>query len=111
VLGRSLGRKGVLLVLEDPTAGVDIGSKEDIHGLIRARAAEGIGVLLISSDLPETIAICDVIYTIIGGNIVRKFENPTLDDEPEIIADVLGGRVEDSEHAAGHFHLRMGSGE
>ena len=111
VLGRSLGRKGVLLVLEDPTAGVDIGSKEDIHGLIRARAAEGIGVLLISSDLPETIAICDAIYTIIGGNIVRKFENPTLDDEPEIIADVLGGRVEDSEHAAGHFHLRMGSGE
>jgi ribose transport system ATP-binding protein len=111
VLGRSLGREGALLVLEDPTAGVDIGSKQDIHELIRARAAEGIGVLLISSDLLETIAICDVIYTVIGGKIVRKFENPTLDDEVEIIADVLGSRVEDSEHAAGQFHLRMGSGE
>ena len=111
VLGRSLGREGALLVLEDPTAGVDIGSKQDIHELIRARAAEGIGVLLVSSDLLETIAICDVIYTVIGGKIVRKFENPTLDDEGEIIADVLGTRVEDSEHAAGEFHLRMGSGE
>ncbi len=111
VLGRSLGREGVLLVLEDPTAGVDIGSKQDIHELIRGRAAEGVGVLLVSSDLPETIAICDVIYTVIGGKIVRKFENPTLDDEAEIIADVLGSRVEDSEHTAGQFHLRMGSGE
>jgi ribose transport system ATP-binding protein len=110
VLGRSLGREGVLLVLEDPTAGVDIGSKQDIHELIRGRAAEGAAVLLISSDLPETIAICDVIYTVIGGKIVRKFENPTLDDEAEIIADVLGSRVEDSEHTAGQFHLRMGSG-
>jgi ribose transport system ATP-binding protein len=110
-LGRSLGREAVLLVLEDPTAGVDIASKQDIHELIRARAAEGIGVLLVSSDLTETIAICDVIYTVIGGKIVRKFGNPTLDDEAEIIADVLGGRIEDSEHAAGQFHLRMGGGE
>ena len=109
VLGRALGREGVLLVLEDPTAGVDIASKQDIHELIRARAAEGIGVLLVSSDLPETIAICDVIYTVIGGKIVRRLENPTLGDESAIIVDVLGGRVEDSEDTARQFHSRMGS--
>jgi ribose transport system ATP-binding protein len=109
VLGRALGREGVLLVLEDPTAGVDIASKQDIHELIRARAAEGIGVLLVSSDLPETIAICDVIYTVIGGKIVRRLENPTLGDESAIIVDVLGGRVEVSEDAVGQFHARIGS--
>jgi ribose transport system ATP-binding protein len=110
VLGRSLSRKGVLLVLEDPTAGVDIGSKQDIHGLIRQRAADGIGVLLVSSDLLETIAICDVIYTVIGGKIVRKFENPTTHDEARIIADVLGGRVEDGEHMSASSTCQRGNG-
>jgi len=106
MLGRCLGRGGSLLVLEDPTAGVDIGSKRDIQELIRERAAEGVGVVLISSDLLETIAICDVIYTIIGGKIARKYDHPTIDDEADIIADVLGSRVEDSDHKAGAFHLR-----
>jgi ribose transport system ATP-binding protein len=102
VLGRSLSRKGALLVLEDPTAGVDIGSKRDIHELIRQRAADGVGVLLVSSDLLETIAICDVIYTVIGGKIVRKFEDPTNTDEASIIADVVGGRAQNGQQLPGN---------
>ena len=111
VLGRSMGREGSLLVLEDPTAGVDIGSKRDIHELIRERAADGLGVILISSDLLETIAICDVIYTVIGGKIVRKYVSPSIDDEADIIADVLGSRVEDTTHKAGAYHFRAGNPE
>jgi ribose transport system ATP-binding protein len=91
MIARCLGRASKLIVLEDPTAGVDIGSKQDIHELIRDRAAAGIAILLISSDLLETIAICDVIYTVIRGQIVRKYDHPTIDDEPSIVADVLGG--------------------
>lgn len=91
MIARSLGRASKLIVLEDPTAGVDIGSKQDIHELVRDRAAAGLGILLISSDLLETIAICDVIYTVIRGRIARKYEHPTIDDEPNIVADVLGG--------------------
>lgn len=91
MIARCLGRASKLIVLEDPTAGVDIGSKQDIHELVRDRAASGLGILLISSDLLETIAISDVIYTVIRDQIVRKYENPTLDDEANIIADVLGG--------------------
>jgi ribose transport system ATP-binding protein len=102
VLGRSLSRKGAFLVLEDPTAGVDIGSKRDIHELIRQRAADGVGVLLVSSDLLETIAICDVIYTVIGGKIVRKFEDPTNTDEASIIADVVGGRAQNGQQLPGN---------
>jgi ribose transport system ATP-binding protein len=91
MIARCLGRASKLIVLEDPTAGVDVGSKQDIHELVRDRAAAGLGILLISSDLLETIAICDVIYTVIRGQIVRKYDHPTIDDEPSIVADVLGG--------------------
>jgi len=91
MIARCLGRASKLIVLEDPTAGVDIGSKQDIHELVRDRAAAGLAVLLISSDLLETIAICDVIYTVIRGCVVRRYDHPTLDDEPSIVADVLGG--------------------
>ncbi len=91
MIARCLGRASKLIVLEDPTAGVDIGAKRDIHELVRDRAASGLGILLVSSDLLETIAICDVIYTVIRGQIVRKYEHPTIGDEPSIVADVLGG--------------------
>src|SRR5262245_45344110 len=91
MIARCLGRTSRLVVLEDPTAGVDVGSKQDIHELIRSRAASGLAVLLISSDLLETIAICDAIYTVIRDRIVRKYERPTIEDEAQIIADVLGG--------------------
>lgn len=91
MIARSLGRASKLIVLEDPTAGVDVGSKQDIHELVRERAASGLAVFLISSDLLETIAISDVIYTVIRGQIVRKYEHPTIEDEASIIADVLGG--------------------
>ena len=93
VFGRSLGRSSSLLVLEDPTAGVDVGAKQDIHELLEDRARDGLSILLISSDLLETIAVAHVIYTIIGGMIVRKYENPTIDDEADIISDVLGGSI------------------
>jgi ribose transport system ATP-binding protein len=91
MIARSLGRECKLIVLEDPTAGVDIGSKQDIHELVRERAASGLAVFLISSDLLETIAISDVIYSVIDGKIVRKYEHPTIAEEANIVADVLGG--------------------
>ena len=90
MIARCLGRTSKLIVLEDPTAGVDIGSKQDIHELIRERAASGLAVLLVSSDLLETIAICDVVYTVSNGKFVRRYDQPTLDDEAGIVADVVG---------------------
>jgi ribose transport system ATP-binding protein len=90
MIARCLGRESKFIVLEDPTAGVDIGSKQDIHELVRERGASGMAVLLISSDLLETIAISDVIYTVIGGKIVTRYQHPTIADEARIVADVLG---------------------
>lgn len=94
LLGRALGRATRLLVLEDPTAGVDVGAKQDIHDLIRGRAAAGAAVLLLSSDLLETISLCDVVYTIRAGMVIGTYRAPTLADEPQIIADILGGSLD-----------------
>ena len=91
MIARCLGRSGKVVVLEDPTAGVDIGAKQDIHQAIREQAAAGLAILLISSDLRETIALSDVIFTAIGGRIVRRYAEPTHADEASIIADVIGG--------------------
>lgn len=90
LLGRCLESGARLVVLEDPTAGVDIGAKHDIHARIRARARDGLGVLLISGDLQEAIALADVIYTIADGTIVDEYRNPTAADEAAIVADILG---------------------
>lgn len=91
LLGRCLGSKAELVVLEDLTAGVDIAAKHDIHDLIRERVAAGLAVLLISGDLDETIALSDVIYTIFDGRVVHRYDNPHAADEAAIVGDVLGG--------------------
>ncbi|MCF4167352.1 sugar ABC transporter ATP-binding protein [Zavarzinia compransoris] len=100
ILGRCLAGDGSLIVLEDPTAGVDIAAKRDIHDLIRARADAGAAVLLISSDLQETIALCDVIYTVIDGEIVDEYRPPSHEDEAAIVADILGHREQEAVEAA-----------
>jgi ribose transport system ATP-binding protein len=107
LFGRSLGRLSSLLVLEDPSAGVDVGAKQDIHEMLAERARDGLSVLLISSDLLETIAIAHVIYTVIGGKIVRRYDNPSIDDEEAIIGDVLGS----VRSLDGNLHLEQARSE
>lgn len=81
-----------LVVLEDPSAGVDIGAKLDLHRLILEYAAQGGSVLLVSSDLTETLALCRRIYTMFEGRFVREYEDASDADRENIIADVLGGK-------------------
>lgn len=90
LLARALAAARELLILEEPTAGVDIDAKAQIHARIREAAATGLGVLLVSSDLEETIALSDVIFTMYASEIAGAYEAPTISDQPNIIADVLG---------------------
>ncbi|MCW5951948.1 MAG: ABC transporter ATP-binding protein, partial [Propionibacteriaceae bacterium] len=53
----------------EPTRGIDVGAKYEIYGLIHRLADAGKGVILISSELPELLGLCDRIYTIFGGRI------------------------------------------
>lgn len=67
-----------LLVLEDPTAGVDIGARAQLHRFLRATAEHGACVILISSDSEEVVSVCDRVYVMGGGKVVRELDGPEL---------------------------------
>jgi ribose transport system ATP-binding protein len=79
-----------MLILEDPTAGVDIEAKRQIQEAIRARAAEGVAVILVSTDLLETIELVDMLLTLYAGRVVSRYLSPQPRDKAAIVADVIG---------------------
>ncbi|MBN9052867.1 MAG: sugar ABC transporter ATP-binding protein [Rhizobiales bacterium] len=70
ILSRWIARKPKVLVVDEPTRGIDIGAKEDVHTLLRDIAAEGVALLVISSDLPELMALSDRIVVLREGRSV-----------------------------------------
>ena len=62
-----------LLILDEPTRGIDVGAKYEIYQVIHQLAAEGKGVIVISSELPELLGLCDRIYTLAEGRITHEF--------------------------------------
>jgi rhamnose transport system ATP-binding protein len=72
LLVRALRHQPQLLLLDEPTAGVDVGAKAEIHELIRQLTASGAGILLASSDLPELLLLCDRIVALRDGCAVGE---------------------------------------
>jgi len=70
-----------LLILDEPTRGIDVGAKYEIYGIIQALAREGRGVLVISSELPELLGLCDRIYTLAEGVITHEFDRDSANQE------------------------------
>ncbi len=68
-LARWLATKPELLILDEPTQGVDVGAKAEIHGIIRRLAADGLAIVLISSDLPEILGMSDRIGVMRAGTL------------------------------------------
>jgi rhamnose transport system ATP-binding protein len=78
VLARSLATEPRVLILDEPTQGVDIGAKAEIHALIDTLSAQGIGILLISSDLPEILQWSDRIAVMKNGRIAGLLEGEQM---------------------------------
>ena len=76
-----LATKPTALILDEPTHGIDIGSKAQVHRIIVDLADSGLGVLLISSDLPELLAISDRILVIAEGRLVAEFSRAEATQE------------------------------
>jgi putative multiple sugar transport system ATP-binding protein len=70
-----------LLILDEPTRGIDVGAKYEIYGIIQRLASQGKGVIVISSELPELIGLCDRIYTVFEGAITSDIEKCDADPE------------------------------
>ena len=71
VLARWMARAPRVLVLNGPSVGVDVGSKAEIHGIIADLAAQGLGVIVISDDLPELLATCHRILVMKAGRVIE----------------------------------------
>jgi ribose transport system ATP-binding protein len=69
VLAKWLGRRPDFIVLDEPTRGVDVGAKAEIHRLVKGIADQGTAVLVVSSDLPELLELSDVIHVMRDGRI------------------------------------------
>ncbi len=90
VIAKWLMMKPKLLILDEPTRGVDVGSKSEIYGLISELANQGIAVIVVSSELPEILGICDRVITIHEG---RKTADCLVEntDSHQLLRCALGG--------------------
>ncbi|MGW1676531.1 sugar ABC transporter ATP-binding protein [Saccharopolyspora sp. NPDC002376] len=94
VFGRMLLTEPRLLLLDDPTRGVDIGAKAEIYQLLGEIAERGIGVLLASSELPELVGVCHRVVVLRGGRSVAEFDTAKA-GEAELLAAAMGERSGD----------------
>ena len=88
VIAKSLVQKPKLVIFDEPTRGVDVGSIQEIHEFIRLIATEDIGVIVISSYLPEVLAISDRILVTRAGRVVEEFTQDNATEEKIMYAAV-----------------------
>jgi simple sugar transport system ATP-binding protein len=92
VLAKWLANDPKVLIMNGPTVGVDVGSKAEIHELVRNLAKEGTGVLLISDDIPELMRTCNRILLMRRGKIVEEFKRERTSEQELNRALVAVGR-------------------
>ncbi len=88
MLAKWLDVKPSVLVLDEPTRGIDVGAKADVHELIGELSAAGVAVILISSDLPEVLAMSDRVLVMREGHQMGIFEGADLEQERIMMAAV-----------------------
>jgi rhamnose transport system ATP-binding protein len=81
VLAKWLATAPRILMLDEPTKGVDVGAKFEIHEIIRRQAAKGLGCLVVSSDLPEILALCDRILVMREGRLQGELAGEAATEE------------------------------
>ena len=91
-LARWLATRPAVLVLDEPTQGVDVGAKAEIHGLIVDLAAQGLAILLISSELPEILGMSDRVAVMRGGTVAGVLDR--AEATPETIMTLALGHAE-----------------
>ncbi len=93
VIAKWMATNPKIVLMDEPTVGVDIGTKVEIMKLVRAIAAEGKSVILISSELPELLGVCDRILVIRKGKIAEELDRKDVKDEDHLQMIVQGIKV------------------
>ena len=89
VLARWLAAQAKLLVMDEPTRGVDVGAKVEIYELMNRLTDAGVGILMVSSELPEVLGMSDRIYVMRRGSIQAEFDPRTASEE-RVLQAALG---------------------
>jgi putative multiple sugar transport system ATP-binding protein len=94
VLAKWLFSRPDLLILDEPSRGIDVGAKYEIYNIINELAAEGKGILMISSEMPELLGMCDRIYVMNEGKWVGQFTRAEATQEKIMRAIVKNGEMQ-----------------
>ena len=86
VLAKWLATRPAILILDEPTKGIDVGTKAAVHKFVSDLATEGLGVILVSSELPEVLGMADRIIVMHEGRITQEFTRDEADSEKIIRA-------------------------
>jgi ribose transport system ATP-binding protein len=88
VIGKWLLKKPRILLLNDPTRGIDVGTKQELYRLMRELAGTGLGILFYSTDYEELIGMSDRVVVCYGGRLIRELSGPDLNEHNLITASL-----------------------
>ena len=108
VLSKWLATNPRLLILDEPTQGVDVESKAEVHAMIAELAQRGLAIILISSELPELVGMCDRMIVLREGRVTAEFSRGNVDQERIIRAATDADSVAAEDGAAGAGHVAAG---
>jgi erythritol transport system ATP-binding protein len=86
VIGKGLLAKPKLLLMDEPTRGIDVSAKADVFRIVRKLAAQGLGVILVTSELKEILAISDRIVVLSKGRVTGTFDRAEATEEKLVAA-------------------------
>jgi len=89
MLSKWLNANPRLLILDEPTRGIDVGDKAEVHHMINELASQGLGVIMISSDLPEVLAMSDRVLVMREGRQMAVFDH-SMATEERVMAAAMG---------------------
>jgi rhamnose transport system ATP-binding protein len=101
VLAKWMAMRPKVFIFDEPTQGIDVGSKAQVHSVINNLAEQGLGILVISSDLPEILKICDRMLVISDGALVAEFPRESATQENIMTAAVRGKKRTNVEAPSG----------
>jgi ribose transport system ATP-binding protein len=90
ILAKWLNTSPKLMVLDDPTSGVDIGARHAIYDLVRERTAQGVSVVICSSDIEDLVGVCDRVVTLVAGRVTGSLTGDQITEEALLDAILRG---------------------